>query len=500
MTFQPDFRKLRVMIRYGNTHDFIKGAVAGLAVAALPWLAQAGNAISRPNVIFILADDLGYMDIGAYNPKSFYETPNIDRLAQQGMRFTDGYAACPVCSPTRASIMTGKYPARVGVTDYIGGHRAAKLTPAPNKDHLDLEEVTIAEAMQAAGYKTFFAGKWHLGAGPYSPNHQGFGPGLEGASQFFYPKSTLPLPDMKDDPKTTDRIVNEAIRFMEQNKKEPFFAYLPFQAVHIPIAARKDLVEKYEKKKPSAPGDQWGQERNSKVRLVQNNPVYAAMLEQMDLAIGRLLEALERNGLSDQTIVIFMSDNGGLATAESQPTSNLPLRTGKGWLYEGGVREPMIIKAPGVTQPGSICTTPVTSTDFYPTILELAGLPFMPKQHVDGVSLVPLLKGAHLKRAPLFWHYPHYGNQGGAPCGAVRDGDWKLIEWYEDGRLELYNLKDDWGEHKDLAEAEPARVKALHENLLTWRKEVGAVMPTPNPGNVQTGKRKKLAAPSAGTD
>jgi arylsulfatase A-like enzyme len=478
-----------------NTYAKQRGVLnlAGMAVALLPWLGQAGNVAGRPNVVFILADDLGYMDIGAYNPKSFYETPNVDRLAKQGMRFTDGYAACPVCSPTRASIMTGKYPARVGITDYIGGHRAAKLTPAPNKGYLELEEITLAEAMRDAGYKTFFAGKWHLGDGPYSPNHQGFGPGLEGSRQFYYPKSTLPLPDMKDDPKTTDRIVNEAILFMEQNKDVPFFAYLPFQAVHIPIAARQDLVEKYEKKRKSAPEDQWGLERNSKVRLVQNHAGYAAMLEQMDLAIGRLLEALERNGLSERTIVIFMSDNGGLATAESQPTSNMPLRAGKGWPYEGGVREPLIIKAPGVTQPGSVCHAPVTSTDFYPTILELAGVPLIPKQHVDGVSLLPLLKGGSMNRAPLFWHYPHYGNQGGTPCGAVREGDWKLIEWYEDGSLELYHLKDDIGEKANLAQAEPARVRELHAKLATWRKEVGALMPTPNSGQAQKGKGKKPA-------
>ena len=300
---------------------------------------------------------------------------------------------------------------------------------------------------------------------------------------------------MKDDPKTTDRIVNEAILFIEQHQKAPFFAYLPFQAVHVPIGARPDLVEKYKQKQKSAPADQWGQERNSKVRLVQNQPVYAAMMEQMDLAIGRLMETLERNGLSDHTVVIFMSDNGGLATAEGQPTSNLPLRGGKGWPYEGGVREPMIIKAPGVTHPGTVCHTPVTSTDFYPTILALAGLPLMPTQHVDGVSLLPLLKGESLQRAPLFWHYPHYGNQGGAPCGAIRDGDWKLIEWFEDGHLELYHVSDDPGERTDLAQAEPARVQELHEKLLAWRKEVGAVMPTPNDGATLKAKGKKATPP-----
>ena len=385
--------------------------------------------------------------------------------------------------------MTGKYPVRVGITNFIGGNREGKLKPAPNKDHLALDEVTIAEAMRDGGYKTFFAGKWHLGNGDYSPNFQGFGPDLEGSNQLYYTKSTVPPLDSKDDPKTTDRIADEAVRFIDAHKAEPFFAYLPFLAVHIPTDARKDLVEKYERKQKSAPKDKWGQDRESKVRLVQNDAAYAAMLEQMDLAIGRVLAALERNGLSGRTVVIFMSDNGGLATAEGHPTSNLPLRAGKGWPYEGGVREPLIVKAPGVAKAGSVCAAPVISTDFYPTILELAGLPPKPKQHIDGVSMMPLLKGKEMPQRPLFWHYPHYGNQGGAPCGAVRDGDWKLIEWYEDGSLELYNLKDDIGETKNLARATPAKVKELHDKLVAWRKEVNAVMPTPNEDG--GGKNKK---------
>jgi arylsulfatase A-like enzyme len=431
--------------------------------------------------VFILADDLGYMDIGANNPKTFYETPNIDALARSGMRFTAGYAACPVCSPTRASIMTGKYPVRTGITDFIGGKRAGRLRPAPNQLHLALEEVTIAERFRDAGYTNFFAGKWHLGAGQYSPNAQGFGPGLVGTGQFFYPASPQPPPSPKDDPKTTDRIADEAVRFIEANQSKPFFAYLPFLAVHIPIGARSDLIAKYERKQASAPPDAWGKERNSKVRLVQNQPVYAAMIEQLDSAIGRVLTALERCRLTDRTVVIFMSDNGGLATAEGHPTSNLPLRGGKGWLYEGGIREPWIIRVPGVTPAGSVCGTPVISMDFYPTLLELAGLPLNRDQHRDGVSLVPLLKGGSLNRGPLFWHYPHYGNQGGSPGGAVRDGDWKLIEWYEDGSLQLYNLREDLAEQKDLSATQPAVASRLQAQLAAWRKEVKAIMPAPNP-------------------
>ncbi len=462
-------------------------AVAVLAGAAGTHAHAQSAGARHPNIVFLLADDLGYMDIGANNPTSFYETPNIDGLAKRGMRFTQGYASCCVCSPTRGSLMTGKYPPRFGVTDWIGGHRAGKLLPAPNGEHLPLEEVTIAETLRDAGYANFFAGKWHLGAGDYSPNAQGFGPGLIPSdnskdAQFWYPQSDTPPPNHKDDPKTTERIVNEAVKFIDSHKDQPFFAYLPFLAVHVPIGARSDLVDKYEKKKANAPADAWGQERSSKVRMVQNNPVYAAMIEQLDTGIGRVLEALDRDGLTDNTIIVFMSDNGGLSTAEGNPTSNLPLRGGKGWPYEGGVREPWIVCAPGVTKPGSTCDVPVMCTDYYPTLLKLAGLPLKPEQHLDGVDLVPVLKGESKERGkPLFWHYPHYGNQGGAPQGAIRDGDWKLIEWYEDGSLELYDLAHDIGEKNNLAAQQPDKAKALLEKLRAWRTEVGALMPTPNP-------------------
>lgn len=469
-----------------------------LAPIAALQAADAPKPSARPNIVFFLADDLGYMDIGANNPKTFYETPNIDALAAKGMRFKQGYAACPVCSPTRASIMTGKYPARVRVTDFIGAaqpekwRRPTRLLPAPYREHLALEEVTLAEALRDAGYTNFFAGKWHLGNGEFSPNAQGFGPNLQGKSQFYYPPDSPPV-DPKNDPKSTDRIAAAAVRFIEANHGRPFFAYLPFPAVHIPIGAKPELVEKYQRKRTSAPADAWGTERASKVRLVQNHAAYAAMLEQMDAAIGRVLAALERHGLAERTVVVFMSDNGGLATAEGHPTSNLPLRAGKGWLYEGGIREPWIIRAPGVTRPGSVCDTPVTSTDFYPTLLELAGLPLRPGQHADGVSLVPLLKGSALARGPLFWHYPHYGNQGGAPGGGVRDGDWKLIEWYEDGSLELFNLRDDLAEKHNLAAENPGKAKELRATLAAWRRDVGAAMPTPNPVYDPTAQPQKPA-------
>ena len=448
---------------------------------------------SRPNIVFMLADDMGFMDVGFNNPKCFYETPNIDALARSGTRFNQGYAACCVCSPTRGSIMTGKYPPRFGITDYIGRNRPGKLLPATNAAFLPLEEVTIAERLRDAGYATFFAGKWHLGNDEYSPRAQGFPQDLVGDKQFFFPPESN-LRDPKDDPKNTDRIADGFVEFLGEHKDKPFFAYLPFQAVHIPIGARADLVAKYERKAASAPPDEWGQDRDSKIRLVQNHAPYAAMVEQLDTAVGRVLAALETNGLAERTIVVFMSDNGGLSTAEGSPTCNLPFRGGKGWPYEGGIREPWIIRAPGVTKAGSVCDTPVISTDFYPTLLDLAGLPLFPQQHRDGVSLVRLLKGKTMKReAPLFWHYPHYGNQGGSPYGCVRDGDWKLIEWYEDGSTELYNIRDDIGEKHNIAAENPKKVKELQARLAAWRKEVNAIMPTPNPdfGKTEPAPKKK---------
>ena len=415
-----------------------------LAIVNFSFSATASPA-AKPNVVLIVADDLGYMDIGINNPQSFYETTRIDGLARSGVRFTNGYAACPVCSPTRASIMTGKYPPRTGITDWIGGTRAGKLLPAPNRESLSLDEVTIAKRLRNSGYATFFAGKWHLGTGDFSPNGHGFGPDLVGSGQFYYPPSKLPAPDADDDPKTTDRIADAAIEFMERHREEPFFAYLPFLAVHTPIRAKKSLVEKYEAKKRSAPLDSWGREGERQVRLVQNHPEYAAMVEQMDQAVGRVLDALDRNRISDRTIVIFTSDNGGLSTSEGHPTSNVPLRAGKGWMYEGGIRTPWFIRTR------------------------------------DGISLVPVMKGGTIAPRSLFWHYPHYGNQGGAPGGCVRRGEWKLMEWYEDGRRELFHLGNDIGETTNLAESNPDRVRELAAQLAEWRNSVSAIMPTANP-------------------
>jgi arylsulfatase A-like enzyme len=286
-----------------------------------------------------------------------------------------------------------------------------------------------------------------------------------------------------------DRLATETARFLEANRDRPFFAYLSFYSVHTPLMARADLQKKYEEKRARLGLEpKWGVAGERKVRLVQDHAVYAGMVEAMDQAIGKVLRKLEELQLDGRTIVVFTSDNGGLSTSEGHPTSNLPLRAGKGWLYEGGVREPLIVAAPGVTRAGALDDTPVISPDFYPTLLELAGLPARPKQHLDGVSFVPLLKGDSLARGPVFWHYPHYGNQGGAPGGAVREGDWKLIEWYEGNRVELFNLKDDLGERHDLADAQPEKVKALLAKLQAWRQTVGARMPAPNPNAGQAAR------------
>ncbi|MBM4020125.1 MAG: sulfatase [Planctomycetes bacterium] len=473
-----------------SRRGFLKAAGAAAAAALLPrWLAAAGAGAMRVNLVFILMDDLGQRDLGCYG-STFYETPNLDRLAAQGMRFTSAYAACPVCSPTRASIMAGKYPARLNLTNYIAGMRKGKLIPPEYLLYMPLEEFTLAEAFKEAGYATCFIGKWHMGGEPYGPDKQGFDVKIAstagGAPRSYF--SPYNLKDLADGPPgeyLTDRLTDEALKFLDSAKDKPFLLYLSHYAVHIPLQAKKDVTVRYEAKAAALPPQEprFLPEGDVQARQVQDHPVYAAMVQSMDESVGRVMRKLDELGLADRTAVIFMSDNGGLSTAEGTPTSNVPLRAGKGWLYEGGIREPLIIKWPGVTRPGSTCVAPVTSTDFYPTMLEMAGLPPRPGQHCDGVSIVPLLKGGQaLPRKAIFWHYPHYSNQGGGPSGAVRAGDLKLIEFYEDGRAELYNVRDDIGEKNDLAARMPERAAELKAMLADWRKEVGAKMPAPAPG------------------
>lgn len=466
-----------------------------LAVLAL-LCGEAFAAPKPPNIVFLLADDLGQRDLGAYG-STFYETPNLDRMARDGARFTDAYAACPVCSPTRASILTGQWPQRTGVTDYIGAptspeqwKRNTKSLPAPYTDRLALDAPTLAKAMKKAGYATFFAGKWHLGPEGWWPENQGFDinkggvdkGGPYGGKQYFSPYGNPRLTDGPDGEHLTDRLATETAKFIEANKDRPFFAYYSFYDVHTPLMAREDLLKKYEEKRSRLGlSDTWAREGERDVRLTQDHVIYAAMVEAMDLAVGKVLAKLDELGLRDNTLVIFTSDNGGLSTSEGWPTSNLPLRGGKGWMYEGGIREPLIVRWPSVVKPGSVVSTPVSSPDFFPTLLEAAGAKPQPGQILDGTSVLPVLKGGTLPERPLFWHYPHYGNQGGAPAAAVRSGDWKLIEWLEDGRTELFNLAQDIGEQTDLAAKEPQRAARLREELHAWQKQVGAKYPKPNP-------------------
>lgn len=484
--------------------DFLR--VSGMAAAAA--LLGAGNgalspnaqAARKPNILFILADDLGWTDVGCYG-SSFYDTPNIDRLAAEGVRFTSGYTTCQVCSPTRASIMTGKYPARMDTTNYFGApqpdsvevnrKRNHPMLPARYLEHLPEGEVTIADALKEAGYRTFFAGKWHLGPEPgFWPEDHGFDVnkgghergGPYGGDKYFSPYGNPRLEDGPDGEHLPIRLANEAAQFIEDNQDNPFLAYLSFYSVHTPLMARDDLLKKYQAKHAEQGLEEiWGEEGERKVRLIQEHAVYAGMVEALDEGVGIVLDQLKALELENDTLVFFFSDNGGLSTSEGHPTSNLPLRGGKGWMYEGGIRVPLIVKWPGVTQAGATCDKPVICADFYPTILEACELPLRPEQHTDGKSFTPLLREEDFERGPIFWHYPHYGNQGGWPSGAVREGDWKFIENYETGEEQLFNLHLDLSEQYNLVETHPERATHLRQLLHRFHQDTDAKMPTPNP-------------------
>jgi len=477
------------------------------AIVSATHVLRADQPTSAPlNFVFFLVDDLGWKDLGCYG-SSFYETPNVDALAARGMRFTNAYAACPVCSPTRASIMAGKYPARMGTTDYFGApqpdtlRRREKydkpLLPARYLDRLPHAEVTLAEALKQAGYATFFAGKWHLGPEGFWPEDQGFDVnrggitrgGPYGPGKYFSPYGNPRLKDGPPGEHLPQRLASEAVKFLRDHREKPFLLYFSFYLVHTPLMTRPELNAKYESKATTVEheGPRFMPEGRRRARQVQDHAVYGGMVEAMDDAVGSVTKALDELGLTDNTAIIFMSDNGGLSTSEGSPTSNVPLRAGKGWLYEGGIREPMIVVWPGRVRAESTCDVPVISTDFYPTMLAMAGLPPRPKQHVDGLSLLPLItESGSIQRDAIYWHYPHYGNQGGSPGSAIRAGDWKLIEFFENGRTELYNLRDDIGEMRNLAAQHPQRVKALHDKLKRWREQVGAKLPTHNPKRAGT--------------
>lgn len=453
--------------------------------------ANAETRRDKPNVILIVVDDLGWADLACYGSK-FHKTPNLDALAARGVRFTDAYAACPVCSPTRAAIMTGRVPARLNLTDWLpgrGDRPDQKLLRPKIRQELPLGEPTIAELLKPAGYATAHLGKWHLGGEGFGPREQGFDLNIAGdhtgtprsyfapfrGARAGQPAAFMPgLESAPDGEYLTDRLAAEAEKFIAAQHNKPFFLYLPHYGVHTPLKAPAESIAKFAS---------WDGVPHGK----QENPIYAAMLEHVDASVGRIAAALEKHNLTDDTLVIFTSDNGGLATSEgpnTPATNNAPLREGKGYLYEGGIRVPLIMAGAGVTARGTTCEVPVWSCDLYPTIAEVCSLGFR-KQDVDqfdGYEITGLLTGGEApQREALYWHYPHYANQGGKPGGAIRAGSLKLIEFYENGRRELYDLKADPRESRNLAADRPDDVARLAKQLSAWRDQVDAKMPTPNP-------------------
>ncbi len=463
----------RVIRFVGKVTTFIGCVLALLVINAVDPRTLEARTTDRPNVLFILADDLGWMDLGCYG-SDFYETPHLDELASQGARFTQAYTAGSVCSPTRSSIMTGKYPVRTGITDYIPGllpNNTKLLTKRP-KTELSLDELTIGEAFQAGGYQTFYAGKWHLGDKGYEPDSQGFETYV----------SDRELGNHGRDWRVGDRITASAEKFFDdRDGAKPFFMFLGYHEPHTPTLEYPEHIDRFRAaaKQRFKGGPVTRVERNGITRLRRDDPVYASEVAGLDTFVGRVLAKLKANRLDENTVVVFLSDNGGLSTlAKVGPTSNEPLHAGKGWLYEGGIRVPMMVRAPGVTKPGTTIDVPVISTDFYPTLLELAGLDARPSQHLDGTSFASLLKD-HLKptRDALYWHYPHYHGSTWAPGGAVRIGDWKLIEFFEEDTVELYDLSEDVAERHDLAASNPEQVAKMRQALTTWRSETDAYMP-----------------------
>jgi len=450
------------------------------------------------NIVLFLIDDLGWKDLGCQG-STYYQTPHIDALARNGARFTDAYSACAVCSPSRAAILTGKYPARLLLTDWLPSGRwdpQARLMSGRFLRGLPVEELTLAEALRNAGYRTANIGKWHLGSEPFSlPEHHGFDVNIGGNAHgapgsYFYPYQgdwLIPgtelrakwevLPDGAADEYLTDRLTDEAVKFIDENKDQPFFLYFPHYGVHTPLQAKPEVVAKY----AAIPEDQR-----------QGLPEYAAMVESIDDSVGRVVDTLRNLQLLENTVIIFTSDNGGFWKA----TDHAPLRGNKGAYYEGGIRVPLIIQWPGVAQPGGVIQQPVIGNDLYPTCLTAAGLPLLPNQHVDGLDLSQLVQGqpASLEREAIFWHFPHYNEHpSSVPSSVIRKGVWKLIETFDPAGYELYNLAEDLGETINLAETQPAKLSELREELDAWRSEVKAEMMQPNPNYdpTATGKPKK---------
>ena len=456
--------------------------------------------MKRPNVLFILADDLGWCDLGVEG-SAYYESAHIDRIANEGMRFTQGYAACQVCSPSRASILTGKYPTRHGITDWIGSRsgeqwreagRETPLLPPHYRRGLDAAEITFAEVMRREGYRTFFAGKWHLGDDEICPENFGFeinkGGWKAGSPMggYFSPWENPMLEPGEPGESLPLRLARDTRAFIEAHTDEPFLAYLSFYSVHAPIQTTQEKWERFRRKAAAqgAVDRRFIFDRRLPVRQVQDCPVYAGMIEAMDEAVGIVLAALDEQGLADDTIVVFTSDNGGVSSGDAYSSSMLPLRGGKGRQWEGGIREPFHFRYPRRIAAGSTCDVPASGIDFYPTLLELVGIPAPSEQVVDGLSLVRLLEGnadSDVVTRDLFWHYPHYGNQGGEPSSMIRSGSWKLIHYYEDGRDELYDLAGDPGERDDLAAAERGRAAELRRRLDRWLTDLDARRPAADP-------------------
>lgn len=450
-----------------------------------------------PNVIFILADDFGWNDLGCMGSK-YYETPNLDRLANSGIKFTNAYAACQVSSPSRASIMTGKYTPRHNITNYIGAksgkewrtmNRHNKMLPTDYSRNLSADEYTLPECLRENGYTTFIAGKWHLGdIGSYPEDH-GFDINKGGwlaatpRGGYFVPYKNPKLPDGPNGENLSVRLGDETINFIRehtQNCSSPFFVYLSFYAVHDPIQTTKEKWS-YFREKAHQTGIQKNGfliDRTLPVRQVQDNPVYAGLVKQMDESIGNVLNAVTELGLDKNTMIIFTSDNGGVTSGDSYSTSLLPLRGGKGRQWEGGLRVPLLIKYPGCK--AAVCTTPIIGTDLYPTILDYVGIKAQPQQHKDGISIMPIIESESIPDHSLFWHYPHYGNQGGEPTSIIRDGNWKLIYYHEDQHYELYNIDVDLSENKSFNIQYPRKLKRMQTLLLKWLREVKAQMPVPD--------------------
>ena len=476
------------------------------------------NAQSKPtpvNIIFFMADDLGWTDLACFGSK-FYETPNLDQLAKEGIRFTNAYAACPVSSPSRASFQTGKYPARVGITDYIPGRynltngrseiqKSCPVLPPELVLNMPLEEVTIAEMLQKNGYKTAHIGKWHLCEDSiFYPQYQGYDINIAGNSKgspsyegggYFVPYNN---PNLKDGPKgeyLTDRLGDECVKIIQQFKDEPFFINFPFYQVHTPLMAKADKVKYFQEKAhkmgldtlkniydetPEWKAKQPFKQKGFHERMIQSNPVFAAMIASMDENVGKVINELKRLGLYENTIIIFTSDNGGLSTAESSPTSNKPLRAGKGFTYEGGIRVPLIAKWKGHFPENKISKNIVSTIDYYPTLLDLLNVKTPENLNIDGISVKQSMEGKKQKRGAIYWHYPHYPNQGARPAGAIREGDYKLIEFFDNNTVELYNVKKDISEINDLSKIDPERTAMMLKKLQEWRVSVNAKMPVKN--------------------